>query len=267
MDADLVQTFALQGRTAAVTGAASGIGRETAIVLALAGAKLAICDVDEDGLAETARLIEAAGGQVLFRRVDVANRAQVDALADAAAEHWGRLDVWVNVAGVILRVPMLEVTEENLDLMVAVNLKGVFWGMTAAARLMQASGGGAIINMSSGGGESPVPGLSLYSMTKAGVNMLTRSAAKEFGPLGIRVNAVSPGWVDTPMGLHSFRDDSGAVSAERYREALASRASASPLGLTGTPRDIALAVLFLASDASRFTTGQIHRPNGGVAMP
>jgi 3-oxoacyl-[acyl-carrier protein] reductase len=267
MDADLVQTFALAGRSAAVTGAASGIGRETAIVLARAGARVTVCDVDVAGLAETASLVEAGGGEVLARRVDVANRAQVDALAAEAAERWGSLDVWANVAGVIVRKPMLDVEEEDLDRLVAINLKGVYWGMVAAGRVMKAGGSGSIINMSSGGGESAVPGLSLYSMTKAGVNMLTRSAAKELGPLGIRVNAVSPGWVDTPMGLHSFHDERGDVSAERYREALASRASASPLGLTGTPHDIALAVLFLASDASKFTTGQILRPNGGVAMP
>lgn len=267
MDADLAQTFALAGRTAAVTGAASGIGRETAIVLARAGASVAICDIDQAGLTETARLVEAAGGKVLARRVDVANRAQVDALAAATAARWGSIDVWVNVAGVIMRKPMLDVEEEDLDRLIAINLKGVYWGMTAAGRIMQRGGSGSIINMSSAGGESAVPDLSLYSMTKAGVNMLTRSGAKEFGPLGIRVNAVSPGWVDTPMGLHSFQDERGDVPAERYREALASRAGASPLGLTGTAHDIALAVLFLASDASRFTTGQIIRPNGGVAMP
>lgn len=267
MDADLVQTFALAGRTAVVTGAASGIGRETALVSARAGANVAVCDVDEAGLAETASLVKAAGGEVLAQRVDVAERNQIDALAHAAAERWGGVDIWVNVAGVIMRKPMLEVAEEDFERLVAVNLKGVFWGMTAAGRIMQTRGSGSIVNISSGGGESAVPDLSLYSMTKAGVNMLTRSGAKEFGPLGIRVNAVSPGWVDTPMGLHGFKDDSGDVSAERYQAALASRASASPLGLTGTPHDIALAVLFLASDASRFTTGQILRPNGGVAMP
>lgn len=267
MDAELIENFALKGRTAVVTGAASGIGRETASVLARAGANLAICDIDETGLEETARLVAAAGGEVIKRQVDVARRAQIDALAAAAADRWTGIDVWVNVAGVIMRKAILGVAEEDFDRLVAINLKGVYWGMTAAGRIMQAGAGGSIINMSSGGGESAVPGLSLYSMTKAGVNMLTRSAAKEFGPLGIRVNAVAPGWVDTPMGLHSFRDANGDVPEDRYREALSSRAEASPLGLTGTPHDIALAVLFLASDASRFTTGQILRPNGGVAMP
>lgn len=267
MDVDLARAFALDGRAAVVTGAASGIGRETAVVLAKAGAGVAICDIDAPGLAETARQIEAVGGAVLSRLVDVSNRAAIEAMASTAFEHWGRLDAWVNVAGVIIRKPILEVEEDDIDRLLAINLKGVYWGCAAAGRIMKENGGGSIVNISSGGGESPVPDLAIYSMTKAGVNMLTRTVAQEFGPLGIRANAVAPGWVDTPMGLHGFRDDRGNVPPDRYREALASRAGASPLGLTGTPHDIALAVLYLASDASRFTTGQILRPNGGVAMP
>lgn len=267
MDEDLAREFALGGRTAVVTGASSGIGRETAVVLARAGARVMIGDLDASGLAETVDLIASMGGEVDFRVVDVADRAAIESLAAAAVERWGRLDVWVNVAGVILRRAILDVEEADLDRLLSINLKGTYWGCAAAARIMRGAGGGAIVNISSGGGESPVPELSIYSMTKAGVNMLTRSAAKELGTLGIRVNAVAPGWIDTPMGLHSFEDADGEVSPEAYRAALISRASASPLGLTGTSHDVALAVLFLASDASRFTTGQIFRPNGGVAMP
>ena len=100
-----------------------------------------------------------------------------------------------------------------------------------------------------------------------GLTRAYETVAKELGQYGIRANAVAPGWVDTPMGLHSFRDASGNVPTEQYEAALQSRGSVSPLGLTGTPNDIALAVLYLASDASRFVTGQILRPNGGVAMP
>lgn len=267
MDEDLAQAFALGGRTAVVTGAASGIGRETAIVLARAGAKLMISDIDASGLADTAGLVAATGAEVISRAADVANRAEVEALAAAAAKRWGRLDIWVNVAGVILRRAILDAEEADLDRLLSINLKGTYWGCAEAARVMRGTGGGAIVNISSGGGEAPVAELSIYSMTKAAVNMLTRSVAKELGPLGVRVNAVAPGWIDTPMGLHSFRNDQGEVSPQSYQAALTSRASASPLGLTGEPRDVALAVLFLASDASRFTTGQIVRPNGGVAMP
>lgn len=132
---------------------------------------------------------------------------------------------------------------------------------------MKVAGSGSIINLSSGGADNVAPGLSIYSMTKAAVNMLTRTVAKEFGPLGIRANAIAPGWIDTPMGDHSFRDRLGTVDAKRREDGIRLRALASPLGLTGTPRDVALAALYLASDASRFMTGQILRPNGGVAMP
>lgn len=267
MQADLAQAFALDGRTAIVTGAASGIGRETAVVLARAGAHVMISDIDAPGLEETARLVEQAGGTVEAAAANVAVRAEIDALAQRGVARFGRIDIWINCAGTILSRPLLDTTEDDLERIVSVNLKGVYWGCIAAGRAMKDNSGGSIVNISSGGGESPVPGLSLYSMTKAGVNMLTRTVAKELGAYGIRANAVAPGWVDTPMGLHSFRDANGNVPPEQYEAALRSRGSVSPLGLTGTPNDIALAVLYLASDASRFATGQILRPNGGVAMP
>jgi 3-oxoacyl-[acyl-carrier protein] reductase len=265
--AQLAAEFSLAGRVAVVTGAGSGIGRETAHVLAQAGAKVVLADVNAAGLEETCGLIAGDGGAALVQPTDVTRRAEVEALAQAALAHFGRLDIWVNCAGIIVNVPIVEASEEQIDRMLAVNLKGVYAGCAVAGRVMKAAGSGVIINLSSGGGESAVPGLSIYSMTKAAVNMLTKTAAKELGPHGIRANAIAPGWVDTPMGLHGFRDEAGVVSPERRAEALKSRATASPLGITGTPRDIALAALYLASDAARFVTGQIIRPNGGVAMP
>jgi 3-oxoacyl-[acyl-carrier protein] reductase len=267
MSDKLEGAFALDGRTAVSTGAASGIGRETARVLTEAGAKTVISDVNEAGLAATAELVAQAGIPAVSCPADVARRSEVDALADRAVQETGRIDIWVNVAGILVNRPILEATEDDVDRVLAINLNGVYWGCAAAGRMMKRAGTGSIINISSGGGESAVPGLSIYSMTKAGVNMLTRSVAKEFGPLGIRANAVAPGWIDTPMGLHSFRDETGAIDRGRCEEGIRQRAQASPLGLTGRPRDIALAVLYLASDASRFMTGQILRPNGGVAMP
>lgn len=267
MHEDLISSFALDGMTAVVTGAASGIGRETARILAQAGAVPVIADVDEAGLSETAAMVGEAGVTAEVCRTNVANRTEVNDLASLALRKTGRIDIWVNVAGVIVSRPIMEAEETDLDRVIGINLKGVYWGCAAAGRAMKDAGKGTIVNMSSGGGESPVEGLSIYSMTKAGVNMLTRTAAKEFGPFGIRVNAIAPGWIDTPMGTHSFRDETGAVDPEKLEVGLRSRAQASPLGLTGTPRDIALAVLYLTSDASRFVTGQILRPNGGVAMP
>ena len=264
MDPDLQSSFSLDDRVAVVTGAASGIGREIARVLAAAGARLVIGDIDEAGLQATAASLEGAE-RVASRRTDVARREDVEALAEAAVAAFGRIDIWVNCAGTIVSRPIVEAREDEVDQLLSVNLKGVYWGCSAAGRRM--GRGGAIVNISSAGGELPVPGLSIYSMTKAGVNMVTRTAAIEMGGAGIRVNAIAPGWVDTPMGLHSFRDADGTVPPERREEALRSRAGGSPLGLTGEPRDIALAAFYLVSDASRFVTGQIIRPNGGIMMP
>ena len=263
----IAQAFGLDGRTAVITGAASGIGRETARLFAQAGARTLISDLNEAGLVETAELIGSEGSQAIRAAADVSRRDEVEALADLAIQETGRVDVWVNVAGTIVNRPLLEAREEEVDRLLAVNLKGVYWGCAAAGRVMKDGGGGSIINMSSSGGETAVPGLSIYSMSKAAVNMLTRTVAKELGPFGIRANAIAPGWVDTPMGLHSFCDETGAIDPGKRDMGLRQRAQASPLGTTGTPRDIALAALYLASDASRFTTGQILRPNGGVSMP
>lgn len=263
----LAAEFSLSGRVAVITGAASGIGRETARVLTEAGAQTVISDVNEAGLKATAEHVAGAGAPADIRAADVGRRSDVDALADHAVGTWGRVDIWVNVAGIMVNNPVLDMTEDDLERMLAINLKGVYWGCAAAGRVMKPVGAGSIINMSSSGGETAVPGLSAYSMAKAGVNMLTRTVAKEFGPLGIRANAIAPGWVDTPMGGHRFVDANGAVDEKLREEGLRLRAAASPLGMTGTPRDIALAVLYLASDASRFMTGQIVRPNGGVSMP
>lgn len=263
----LVQTFSLDGRVAVVTGAGSGLGRETAIVLAEAGATPVLCDIDQTGLDETASLVEQAGTKALVCSTDVTDRSAVEAVADAAAAVSGRVDIWVNVAGIIVNRPVINALDAEVDRMISVNLKGVYWGCAAAGRVMLPGGGGSIVNFSSSGADSPVPGLSLYSMTKSAVNMLTRTVAKEFGVYGIRANAVAPGWVETPMGTHGFRDKSGAIDPVKREEGLRLRAAASPLGIVGTPRDIALAVLYLASDASRFVTGQVLRPNGGVSMP
>lgn len=262
-----VQSFALEGRVAVLTGAASGIGRETARVLAEAGARIVLGDIDEAGMDDVAGYVAETGSSAISLRTDVSRREQVDALAAKAFDAHGRIDVWVNSAGTIMNRPILDVSEGDLGRVLSINLNGVYWGCAAAARVMKQAGTGSIINLSSSGGETAVPGISLYSMSKAAVNMLTRTAAVEFGPSGVRVNAIAPGWVDTPMGTHSFRDDSGGVDPGKREQGLVARRKASPLGVVGVPRDIALAALYLASDASRFMTGQIMRPNGGVSMP
>ncbi|MEU9136691.1 SDR family NAD(P)-dependent oxidoreductase [Streptomyces sp. NPDC048404] len=250
-----LSAYDLTGRTAFVTGAAGGIGRAAAVLLAEAGATVHCADVDEPGLHETATLIKGRGGTALSHPLDVTDRAR---LHEAVAS-CGRLDVMAAVAGIMHSSPVLETLDEDLDRVLNVNFKGVLYACQEAARSMIENGvRGSVITMASGAIDSGGPGLLCYSVAKAAVVQLTKTLATEAGPHGIRVNAVAPGWIRTPM-----TDRHG----ERQAHTEAFMARLSPLGRVGEPEDIAHAVLYLASDASAFTTGQILRPNGGVAMP
>lgn len=247
--------YDLTGRTAFVTGAAGGIGRATAVLLADAGATVHCADLDGPGLRETAKLIEGQGGTALLHPLDVTDRAGLQRAVAAC----GRLDVMAAIAGIMHSSPVLETLDEDLDRVLNVNFKGVLYACQEAARSMIANGvRGSVVTMASGAIDSGGPGLLCYSAAKAAVVQLTKTLATEVGPHGIRVNAVAPGWIRTPM-----TDRHG----ERQAHTEAFMARLSPLGRVGEPEDIAHAVLYLASDASVFTTGQILRPNGGVAMP
>jgi 3-oxoacyl-[acyl-carrier protein] reductase len=263
---DLVAAFSLDGRTGVVTGAAMGIGRQTAVTYAQAGASVVLADRDTDGLAETASVVEGLGAKAIVVPTDVSVKGQVDDLAREAVRATGRIDVWANVAGIIRNSFVVDTTEEDLDAVVAVNMKGVYWGCAAAARVMSAAGRGSIVNVASVGGEMPAPTLSVYAMTKAGVIQLTRTLAAEVGPKGIRANAVAPGFVESPMTKRVWTSPDGSVDEDKRAEVLGMRGAQSPLGVTGTPEDIAWSMLFLAADASRFMTGEVLRPNGGVHM-
>ncbi|MFF1650511.1 SDR family NAD(P)-dependent oxidoreductase [Streptomyces sp. NPDC058240] len=248
--------YDLTGRTAFVTGAAGGIGRACAILLAAAGSTVHCADLDEKGLLETRELITEAGGASHIHVLDVTDRSRVEAAVAAA----GDLDILAAVAGIMHSSSVLETTDQDLDRVLAVNFKGVLYACQEVARSMIARGApGSLITMASGAVDSAGPGLLCYSAAKAAVVQLTKTLATELGPHAIRVNAVAPGWIRTPM---TARHD-----ADRQHRVEATMARISPLGRVGEPEDVAHTVLHLASDASAFMTGQILRPNGGVAMP
>ncbi len=265
-DAELVEAFGLEGRVAVITGGGSGLGQEAARIFALAGAKVVVADVNEGGLAETVKIVEAAGGQAFSRKTDVSQLAEMEALADFAVSKAGGLDVWVNGAGVSYLHQLFETDPAKAEQVVGVNMLGPVWGCMAAGKAMRDRGGGAIVNISSGGGAKPLPGIAIYGMTKAAVNSLTWSSAAELGPCGVRVNAIAPGWIETPMAQDLFRDETGEINPELREKVKAEMAKNSPLGILGKPSDIAFALLYLSSDASRFVTGQILAVNGGDSM-
>jgi len=261
---ELVEQFSLHGRTAVITGAAGGIGRQAAITFTQAGANVLIADVGVAGLEETAEMVAAAGGNATIVPTDVSDRDQVNALADAAIKTHGRLDIWANVAGVIRYMNIVDATPEDVEFITKVNLWGTYWGVAAAGRTM--TNGGSIINVSSAGGDMPAPTLSIYAMTKAAVSHLTRCAAVELGANNIRVNAIAPGFTDTPMVQSRWTNADGSTNEAERESYTSTRAAQSPLRTIATPEDQSWAMLYLASDASRFITGQVIRPNGGVVM-
>jgi 3-oxoacyl-[acyl-carrier protein] reductase len=265
LDHEIANAFSLEGRVAVITGAASGLGREAARVFAKAGARVLLADLNPDGLEAAAAQVREAGGEAVIQKTDVSARDQIEALAEAAVRECGRLDIWVNSAGIPLWAGILDAPTEAAERLVAINMMGTYWGCAAAGRIMKERGaGGAIVNVSSTAGDSPVPGLSVYGMSKAGVNQLTRVAAKEFGPFGVRVNAVVPGWIDTPINASQYRDAAGRPDPSARAKVIEAMQALSPLGMTGEAVDIAMALLYLASDASRFVTGQCLRVSGGV---
>jgi 3-oxoacyl-[acyl-carrier protein] reductase len=262
-----VNAFDLTGRVALVTGAASGIGRASAERMAEAGATVVCADRDAEGATVTARRITVAGGQADSVSLDVTDAEEVDAVVQGAVERHGRLDVMANVAGIIHTSTVLETQESDLDRILAVNLKGVFFGCQSAGRVMVAQGSGSIVNMASAAIDQPAPRLAPYGMAKAALVQLTKVLATEIGPIGVRVNAVAPGYIVTGMTNRAWVAEDGTEDEEAKAAVTAQMAKGAPLRTVGEPDDIAYAVLFLASDASKFMTGQILRPNGGVAMP
>lgn len=261
----LNEVFRLDQKVAVVTGAASGIGRSVAEVLAEAGARVVLGDLDAEGAGAAAKAIREAGGEAAAQGCNVAVRDEVEALVARATSEFGGVDVLCNVAGVPADGPLEHLTDEEIDRVVAINVKGTLYGCQAAIPAMAARGGGSIINVSSGAIDLPVSGYGLYSITKAAVAQLTHSLAQEVGDRGIRVNALAPGATITNFTKRRLeRDADGRIDEASFEEFVGSMESMSPLGRVGEAVDQAWLVLFLASEASRFCTGQIWRSNGGA---
>jgi 3-oxoacyl-[acyl-carrier protein] reductase len=253
--------FDLDGKVAVITGAASGIGEATAKVLADAGAKVVCADLDEGGAQKTADAI--GGDKAIGVTCNVASKAEVDGVVDLAVDTYGRLDAMCNVAGIPLDRVIADATEEELDKIIGVNLKGVFFGCQAAVRVMTPQGSGSIINVASSGIDAPAKGYGLYALTKAAVAMLTKSLAVEVGSAGIRVNAIAPGATITPFTERHLYDADGKMHTEHYDKFVEAMRRQSPLGIVGDPVDQAYLIQYLVSDAARFCTGAIWRANGG----
>ncbi len=245
----------LRDKVALVTGGGSGIGRASCLAFAREGARVAVADVDLEGAEETVRLIEGVGGSGVGFRVDVRKSGEVEALVDRVVEEFGRLDCAFNNAGVGGEVQNThEYPEDDWDRVLDVNLKGVWLCMKYEIPVMLRRGGGAIVNTASIYGLSGAGGYIAYNAAKHGVVGVTKTAALEYAEIGIRVNAVCPGYILTPMTIPGIE-----ANPELERRMV----SQTPMGRMGRPEEIAEAVVWLCSDGASFVTGHTMTPDGG----
>ena len=244
----------LEGKVAVVTGAAQGLGRACAERFVAEGANVVIGDVNAAELAVTTRAI-GQPERVIGIETDVAKRGDVERLVSAAVERFGRIDIMLNNAGIARSQPFLEITEQDFDDVLGVNLKGAFFGVQAAAKQMVAQGsGGVILNMSSINALLANPNLSTYAISKGGMNQLTTTAAVALAPHRIRVVGIGPGTILTDMVAKAI------FSSDDARKAVLSR---TPIGRCGEPSEIASVAAFLASEDASYITGQTIYPDGG----
>ena len=248
----------VQGRVAIVTGAASGIGKASAIRLAEEGATVICADLNGSGAEATALKIIADGGRAMAVEIDISDSAQCDAAVFKAVDSYGSIDILVNNAGVNLPSVFHETTNEAIDRTLSVNVKGAMYLTRAALPHMLKNSRGSIVNMSSVNGLVSEPYLSVYSASKGAIVMFTRGIALDYAKSGIRCNAICPGWVDTPINHAHAKMLGGLDHVYKTID------SFQPIGRPGTSREIANLVLFLASDEASFMTGSIVSADGGM---
>lgn len=241
-------------RVALISGAAQGIGEASALLFAAQGAHLMLLDTNADALAATATRCQALGAEVLIQAGSVAERAVWDTAVAAALARWQRLDILINNAGITRDARFDQMSVEQFDLVLDVNLRGVFHGAQAVLPAMLAAGRGVILNTSSVVGLHGNFGQTNYAAAKAGVIGMTKTWARELGPKGIRVNAVAPGFISTPMT---------AAVPQKVAEKMVGGV---PLQRLGRPEDIANAYAFLASDEAAYITGAVLEVSGGLSM-
>lgn len=250
----------LNRKVAIVTGGASGIGRATAMLFAGEGARVAIADINSAGGMETVEHIKLQKGEAVFIPTDVSKLADARALAAQTVKHFGRIDVLVNVAGIAAFHNIEQTEEHELDRVLSVNLKSIFFCAQAVIPHMKQAGGGSIVNTASITGIVGAPGLAAYSASKGAIITLTRTMALELAEANIRVNCLCPATVDTPMVREALAK---AANPAQAREQNLKR---HPLGRFATPEDVANFALFLASDESSFVTGGTHIIDGGAIL-
>jgi meso-butanediol dehydrogenase / (S,S)-butanediol dehydrogenase / diacetyl reductase len=254
----------LAGRTALITGASRGIGRAIAIRYAQEGADLVLAATNRSALEETQALVEAQGARVMLRVTDVSDRAQVQALVDDAVAEHGRIDILVNNAGVYHAASLLDTAPEDFDRVMQVNLYGAWHVLQLVLRQMRAQGHGKVVNMASTAGKWGSMNQSAYNASKHALVGLTRCAALEMGALGITVNAICPGFVETDM-LDSFSAHS-AITGLPFEQILANGKARVPLKRFLKPEEIASLAVYLGSAESDGMTGQSLLLDGGMLM-
>jgi NAD(P)-dependent dehydrogenase (short-subunit alcohol dehydrogenase family) len=245
----------LADRVALVTGGGRGIGRALALALAEAGADVAVADVDVPSAESVAAEVSACGRQGLAVAADVTSKPAVEVMVRMTLETLGGLDILINNAGIFPIAPVATITEEGWDRVMAINLKGVFLCSQAALAPMRQAGGGRIVNVASVSGLVGAVGLAHYAASKAGVIGFTKSLAREVAPMGITVNAIAPGIIETETASQTF--PKGALQAYQAQV---------PLRRLGRPEDLTALVVFLASPAAAYITGQVYAVDGGYTM-